>query len=282
MRLRNFTRRFLISAFFSAPFNSKWKETKRFTVQTLKNTGFGTPKSEEKIINETEELMKYIEDQKGAAFETKGPLENTTSNTLASILLNERYPWWSDEQRKLIKTSEMFMESLKEMFILGFINRYIPLFLMKIFCRKQMEQCKSKNESLVNFIREKIEEHKATIDLKNTRDFIDAYLVSRKDKEWGLDKLACSISAFFPDGSGTTADTINWAILHLGYHPEDQKEAQKQLDEVTIIFSTAVLAIQLGNLHSLVCHKVNCSAQKLEMNQQTLQVVIEGDTYRTP
>ena len=39
-----------ILALFNTPADATWKDHKRFAIQALKSTGFGTPKSEEKIV----------------------------------------------------------------------------------------------------------------------------------------------------------------------------------------------------------------------------------------
>ena len=223
---------FHVSAIFTAPFNSKWKETKRFAVQALKNTGFGTPKSEEKIIDEVEVLMKYLEDQKEAPFDPKTPIQNTTSNSLMSILLNVRYPWDSDGLKRIKQVNEDFFASFVDGFNLAFIHQYIPLPLMKIIWGKRIKECRSKDENMKRFIREQIEEHKTTFDSAQTRDFLDIYLAAGKDETMDFKTFVNTIAGFFPDGTATTTDALNWVFLFLASNPDDQKAAQKQLDEV--------------------------------------------------
>ena len=218
---------------FTAPFDSKWKEMKKFAVQALKNSGFGTPRGEEKILNEVAEFVKFLENQNASAFETKTVLDNLTGNALISILLNKRYTWGSDDLKRLVQITEQFLNSLTASNELAFINQFIPAFLMKIIFRNKVKECERKADDLRKLISEEIDDHRATFDPNNTRDFLDTYLREGKDKTMPEITFVNTISIFFPDGVGTTADAINWAILFLTYHPEYQKMAQEQIEEVT-------------------------------------------------
>ena len=201
-------------------------------MQTLKNTGFGTPRGEEKILNEVAEFINFLENQNASSFETKKVLDNLTGNALISILLNKRYTWGSDDLNKLIQITEQFVSSFSLSMELGFLNEFIPTFLMKIIFRKKVQECKQKSVGLRKLISEEIKDHRASFDANNTRDFLDTYLKEGKDKTMSENVFADTVSIFFPDGVGTTADAINWAILFLTYHPEYQKMAQKQIEEV--------------------------------------------------
>ena len=204
---------------------------KKFAAQALRTTGFGTPKSEEKIVNEISVLTKYLEDQKGSAFEPKTPLASTTTNILLSILLNVRYPWGSDELKRVVKITEEFMDSGMEAYTLTFLNQYIPTFLINLFFQSKMESCKLKVSKLKDFVKEQIESHKATLDPKESRDLIDIFLNAGK-AETGMNKFSTTISAFFPDGTTTASNAMNWIILYLAYHVDDQKRGQEQIDQV--------------------------------------------------
>lgn len=222
-----------VSAIFVAPFNSEWKENKKFAVQALKNTGFGTAKSEQKILNEVAELIKHIENQN--QFQPKEFLDNTTANALISILLNQRYEWYSEELNRVIKVTGDFNSAFSDMFVLDFAQQYLPTFMMKLIFRSKIKACRTKGESLKQFLREHVEEHRRTLDPNNIRDFIDIYLKEGKDKEMSEDLFINTLCAFFPDGTSTAADAMNWSFIYLAYHPEEQKAAQKQLDEVRVL-----------------------------------------------
>ena len=223
---------FSFSALFTAPFDNKWKERKKFAVQALKNTGFGTPRGEEKILNEVAEFVKFLENQNGSSFEVKTALDNLTGNALVSILLNKRYAWGSNDLKKFIQITEQFINFLSISQELSFINQFIPTFLLKIVFRNKVRECKDKSDGLRKIISEEINDHRASFDANNIRDFLDTYLREGKDKTMSESIFANTISIFFPDGVGTTADAINWAILYLTHNPEYQKMAQKQIEEV--------------------------------------------------
>ena len=157
-----------------------------------------------------------------------------------SILLNLRYPWGSDELKRVVKITEEFMDSGIEAFTLTFLNQYIPTFLIKLFFKSKMESCKLKVSNLKDFVREQIESHKATLDPKESRDLIDIFLNAGK-AETGMNKFSTTISAFFPDGATTTSDAMNWIILYLAYNLEDQKRGQREIDQVLMFMFCTIL-----------------------------------------
>ena len=205
---------------------------KKFASQALKNTGFGTPKAQEKILNEVSELLIFFEQKNRSPFDPKTPLSNLTANSLISVLLNKRHDWNSEDLKRIIRITDDFLSSLSVSHELGFINQFIPAFLMKILFKDKVRECKVKSDGMKKLISEQINEHRASLNVSNTRDFIDAFLVAEKDKTMPENVFVNTVSAFFPDGAGTSADAINWAIIYLAYHPQYQKMAQNQIDEV--------------------------------------------------
>ena len=151
-----------------------------------------------------------------------------------------RYPWGSDELKRVVKITEEFMDSGMEAFTLTFLNQYIPTFLIKLFFKSKMESCKLKVSNLKDFVREQIKSHKASLDPKESRDLIDIFLNAGK-AETGMNKFSTTISAFFPDGATTTSDAMNWIILYLAYNLDDQKRGQREIDQVLMVMFCTIL-----------------------------------------
>ena len=76
--------------------------------------------------------------------------------------------------------------------------------------------------TLCEFIRQNVQEHRATFDPDHIRDVVDVYLANespgQEDIVWrGLFDL-------FTAGSETTADSLLWTILYLIMHPDIQEK----------------------------------------------------------
>ena len=223
-----------VPALFQAPYTNEWKENKRFAVQTLKNTGFGTQRAEEKINNQITILMKYLENQNGAAFDPKTPLQNTAASIMTSILLNSSPTWGSKELERYKKVSEGVLNSLATAFNLHVINMFVPKLLMQLIWGDTMKECMAGADNIRAFAWEHIKEHRDTYDPDFTRDFLDIYQKEGRDKTMEEKVFVNTIVDLdlLPDGAGRTTEAINWIVIYLAYHPEVQNIAQKQLDEV--------------------------------------------------
>lgn len=185
-------------------------------------------------MNEISVLLKHLQDQNGSAFDPKEYLANTTANIAVSVLLNTRHTWGTEELEKVITMTETFNAGFTDVFVLGFIKQYLPLFLVKACFGARIKACRAKTGILRHYIRETIAEHRKSLDKTNIRDFIDVFLSEGKDKEVSEYSFVNTIAAFFPDAVSSTTDVMNWAFIHLAYQPENQKKAQEQLDEVIL------------------------------------------------
>ena len=83
------------------------------------------------------------------------------------------------------------------------------------------------------FSLDQIDQHRATLDRENPRDFIDVYLTTMEDDE-GLntDDLTMCLSDFMFAGSDTTSTTLKWMVLYLTLHREVQDRCREEIREV--------------------------------------------------
>jgi Cytochrome P450 len=81
----------------------------------------------------------------------------------------------------------------------------------------------------------KVEEHEATIDYNEPRDFIDKYLIEIRDTTdpsssfygaRGRVNLAATLLDLFLAGSETTSTTLTWAMLYMAREPAVQDRVQ--------------------------------------------------------
>ncbi|RXG52178.1 cytochrome P450 2C8, partial [Armadillidium vulgare] len=81
-----------------------------------------------------------------------------------------------------------------------------------------------------------IDEHIATLDVNNPRDYIDEYLIEMEKKKDDPDNtmsrkdlLGC-IADLFGAGLQTTSITLHWSIFNLATYPDMQKDLQNEVD----------------------------------------------------
>ena len=218
---------------FTSQYSNTWMKAKKFGIEALKASGFGTKASEDKILSEVKDICNYLEAQKGAAVDLAKPLYWTACNVICSVLLNTRYTWDTPELNRVVKGCEDFLLATAEGFSLEMLSMYFPVSLMTFIFKSKIKHVANLMVGLRDFLQERIDEHRKTFDAKNIRDFLDMYIRDRNDEKFNDNAFVSTCSVFCPDAVITLGDTILWALLYLGLHPELQREAQKQINQVT-------------------------------------------------
>ncbi|GBO18824.1 Cytochrome P450 2A13 [Araneus ventricosus] len=83
-----------------------------------------------------------------------------------------------------------------------------------------------------------IQEHEATLDPNNVRDFVDGYLLEIQKKSvdpnstFTREVLIDLSRTFFGAGSETVRTTVDWMLLVCVTYPEVQKKIHSEIDEV--------------------------------------------------
>ncbi len=217
-----------------AHYSKEWEKRKKFGAQALRASGFGTRASENKLLVEVTELMAFVEQKQGSPIDISQPIFLTMTNMITSVLLNERNKWESPEIKRVLQACRDWMTSLILSIRLSLISSAtpVPLSWLKYLMPSEVRKIQDLASGLRNYIQEKIVEHRETFDPSEMRDFLDIYIRDRTEEDFS-DKVFVSMSTvFFPDGITTAGDTLMWAILYLAHHPEFQKLAQEQIDQV--------------------------------------------------
>ena len=78
-----------------------------------------------------------------------------------------------------------------------------------------------------------MEEHRATLDRENPRDFTDVYLTAMEEDEGlTMDDLAISLYDFLLAGTETSSTTLKWLVLYLTIHQEVQARCREEIVRV--------------------------------------------------
>ena len=118
-----------------------------------------------------------------------------------------------------------------------------PLFfipIMKYLPSKGREEYLSNINKIRPFVTKIIDEHKATFDSNNLRDYIDVYLdeILKEKQETGENELVteksltATVIQMFTAGTDSTSLNLRWGLLYMIAHPEVQRKVQQELDRV--------------------------------------------------
>lgn len=211
-----------------------WKEQRRFTLHQFRNLGFGKRSHEEFVHDEARQVVQEIKDAEGS-ITLIGMLGVSSINILWAVMGGSRFDRSDGRLWDLVN-------GLNKVFragdISGGITQAFP------FVRHFLPKDHTFNIVLDGFLRvndfmlEAIEEHRATLDPDNPRDFIDIYLCEMEKQKndpnttFTEKQLLATCSDIFSAGTETGSATVSFAILLMALHPEVMEKVQKELDEV--------------------------------------------------
>ncbi|XP_032822976.2 cytochrome P450 2D15-like [Petromyzon marinus] len=215
-----------------APYGEGWKRRRRFTLSTLRNFGFGRKTIEERILTEAEVLIETFK-QEATAFDPHCNMNNAVSNIICSLVFGRRFDYVDQHFQELLHLIEENM--VLQGGPLGQICSIFPVLCKLPGPQQRIFTSQAKVQALMD---DKIAEHRATLDLSNPRDLIDAYL-SEIEKEKGnpnspfQDKnLSIVTMDLFIAGTETTSTTLRWILLYMMAYPDIQARCHKEIDEV--------------------------------------------------
>lgn len=211
-----------------------WKEQRTFTLGALRDFGFGKKSLEVRVKEEVEVFLGSVEETKGQTFILTDKIHISISNIICSIVFGERFEY--DD-----KTFDKFLQLMNQNFsnsaLAGVLN-FMP-FLTKIpGDLLSAKRLKHNIEQIMDFVEDRIQEHRNTFDEDNLRDFIDAYInemnkcIEKDTTSFTEFQFVSTIRDLFIAGTETTATGIKWAILYMLHNPGIQEKMHEEILQV--------------------------------------------------
>ncbi|XP_076330676.1 cytochrome P450 2J4-like [Tachypleus tridentatus] len=202
-----------------------WKEQRRFSVQILRNHGYGKTKMEDYIKEEISIILDHLASLNGAVCDIREILVPSMSNIISAFIFGRRFEYDDPKRKYLDKRLSEFIEHVKWFDL----KTFFPW--MKPFLSALNSRYKTSTVELLAFIREEINNHKKRLDENNLQDYISSFLVEMRDRK-KYDMLRGNVRVWFLGGSGTVRTTIEWCLLTMATYPDVQKRVQKEIDSV--------------------------------------------------
>ncbi|KAG7461061.1 hypothetical protein MATL_G00205960 [Megalops atlanticus] len=257
-----------------------WKTIRRFTLTVLRDLGMGKKNIEEKIIEESEHLVKQFEKQNGQPFQTTIPLNAATSNIIVSLLMGKRMEY-EDEifQRLLIMNNESF--TLTGSPFVQLYNMY-PMIHPLPGAHHKVLQCQ---DNLKAFFRKIFIQQRELLDENDKRCYIDIFMNKLEEEksnpssyfhEWNL---LCTVTNLFVAGTETSSSTLSWALLIMTKYPHIQKKVHEEIDNVIGGSTPRIHHRQMMPFTDAVIHETQRFADIIPMNlphETTTDVNLKG------
>ena len=210
-----------------------WRDQRKFSLSVLRGFGVGKKSFETLISTEAGYWLDEIHALKGTPFDPSDLITGAVSNVINSLTFGKRFEYSDPEFKRLQYLVDKRMEnSGKE-----FLAMSMPFLLRLPFGPGY--DVKTTILEIRRRLTDIVEEHRATYDSENLRDFIDAYLSEiHKSEERGdeshfnINNLVQTVEDLFLGGTQTTTTTLRWALLYLIAFPSVQENIQQELDNV--------------------------------------------------
>ncbi|XP_036405758.1 cytochrome P450 2K6-like [Megalops cyprinoides] len=259
---------------------NSWKTIRRFTLTVLRDLGMGKKNIEEKIIEESEHLVKQFEKQNGQPFETRIPLNAATSNIIVSLIMGDRMEYEDKFFHKLLIMNNESLRLTGSPFV-QLYNMYPMIHPLPGPHHKVMQH----KERLKSFFRKIFIQRRELLDENDKRCYIDIFMKKQEEEknnpsshfhEWNL---LCTVTNLFVAGTETSSNTLSWALLIMIKYPHIQKKVHEEIDNVIGGSTPRIHHRQMMPFTDAVIHETQRFADIVPMNlphETTTDVTLKG------
>ncbi|XP_068454787.1 cytochrome P450 2K1-like isoform X1 [Clinocottus analis] len=236
-----------------------WKEMRRFAMKNLRDFGMGKRASEDKIIEECEQLIEVINNFKGEAFDTNQPIHLAVANIIYSMVYGSRFEYDDPVFTSLVN----HMSSRNQLLSSPSITVYnlFPWLFKWIANRKTFYQLAASNRKQNLQLLSRLKEN---VQPQICRGFVDAFLLQKQNLEksgitnshFHDENLMITVLNLISGGTDTTTSTLKWGLLLMTKYPKIQDQVQEELSRV--MGSRQVQMDDRKNLHftNAVIHEI--------------------------
>ncbi|XP_025030462.1 cytochrome P450 2B4-like isoform X2 [Python bivittatus] len=212
---------------------NRWKEMRRFTLTTLRDFGMGKKRMSERVQEEALCLAEEVGSIQGQPFDPRRRFTSAVSNVICAVVFGHRFDYKDQtfmENQKIMESQFGFFSSFLGMLYNTFpkIMEHFPGQHTKIF---------ADTKKLCDFIHEKVDFHRKTLDPQNPRDYIDCFLIkSEKQNSSEIiyipENLVHSVLELFFAGTVSISNTLLLSFLVVAKLTHVQAKVQQEIDEV--------------------------------------------------
>ncbi|KAK4873499.1 hypothetical protein RN001_015528 [Aquatica leii] len=210
-----------------------WQKQRKFSLQHLKDFGFGKREMELRIVEESKELIDDLKKKSVGSLYMHKAFDVSVLNVLWTMMAGERF---SLDDVRLIKLLQIIHDAFRLFDMSGGLLNQMPLlrFIAPGVCG-YTKVMKILTEMWL-FLEETIAEHRKTVGATHPRDLIDAFLQKMKvcssEDSFTDEQLLSLCLDLFMAGSETTSNTLGFAMLYMLKYPNVQKKVQDEIDDV--------------------------------------------------
>ncbi|KAM4729907.1 cytochrome P450 1B1 isoform 1-T2 [Anableps anableps] len=218
-----------------------WKTHRKVAQSTVRMFSTGNPQTkrtfEQHVLGEFRELLQRFvkKTQEEKYFQPGTDLVVSTANVMSAVCFGRRYTYEDEEFREVVGRNDKFTKTVGAGSIVD-VMPWLQCFPNPI--KTIFEDFKSLNRDFGAFIRDKVMEHRKSIESSAIRDMTDAFIVALDQitEKAGLssekDYVTPTIGDIFGASQDTLSTALQWIILILVKYPENHRRLQLEVDRV--------------------------------------------------
>ncbi|KAJ8280300.1 hypothetical protein GJAV_G00052940 [Gymnothorax javanicus] len=212
----------------------RWRQLRRFTLSTLRDFGMGRKRMEEWIREESKHLVDSINSTNTKTFDCTFFFSRAVSNVICALVFGHRFDYQDENFLRLLRIFSATLQFASSP--QGQLYNVFP-WLMDRLPGKQ-HSIFAGIDTLRDFIKEQIQNHKETLNPDCPRDYIDCYLIKQNEEkdnatnEFTYENMVGTVFNLFLAGTETTSTTMRYTILMLIKNPKIQERVQQEIDTV--------------------------------------------------
>ncbi|CAN9500059.1 unnamed protein product [Ophioblennius macclurei] len=221
--------------------NSRWKAQRRAAHSTVRMFSTGNPQTRETfehhIISEVREVLRLFvgKTQAHGYFQPMAYLVVSTANIMSAVCFGKRYSYEDEEFRQVVGRNDQFTRTVGAGSIVDVMPwlQYFPNPIKTTF-----NNFKKLNREFDHFIRDKVIQHRKSIQSSIIRDLADAMIVAldhiadKTEHAQGSDYVSSAVGDIFGASQDTLSTALHWIVLILVKYPELQARLQQEVDKV--------------------------------------------------
>nr|QLC36612.1 cytochrome P450 1B1 [Kryptolebias hermaphroditus] len=219
----------------------RWKTHRRVAQSTVRMFSTGNPQTrrtfEQHVLCEFRELLRLFVERTRAErfFQPMTFLVVSTANVMSAVCFGKRYSYQDDEFRDVVGRNDKFTQTVGAGSIVD-VMPWLQYFPNPI--RTMFEEFKKLNQDFSLFIRDKVLEHRKTLESSTFRDMTDAFIVAldripdRTGPPAAKDDVSPAIGDIFGASQDTLSTALQWIVLILVKFPQMQERLQQEVDRV--------------------------------------------------
>lgn len=212
-----------------------WKESRRFTLSTLRTLGLGKNKVEDVIVENIARLLDQFDASTGKSeINLHSYLHKPITNTIIHLVCGKTVSMNSNFH----STVDTFGHVLLDYWEATTIGFYMPI-LRPIFnlINPKIKQMKQELDKMTDAMWTEIENHEKEFDESNQEDFMDHFIAEMKKNKTEHSTFTRKIlngnsQLLLLGGSDTTLTTVEWVFLYMAKHLDVQDRVYSEISQV--------------------------------------------------